>query len=241
MFNLFTEYQNFPKGSRIYKITTTHNKKFYIGSALSLSKRMKDHRNLLKKGNCHCTYLQNVFNKHGESVFVVEILEVGEMIKFNSEEHKKLIQKEEYYISLFNSEYNTIKTPSSQKNNPATSKKIYQYDLDGNFIKDWNSGREVLRELGIQTRNALIAKNGKSRSSGGFQWSYNKVSNIGKYVSESGTKRSFSMYNRNRELVRDFKTINECVKYFKGDRKTYQKIAYAIKIGRVFENKFVFK
>jgi len=50
------------------------------------------------------------------------------------------------------------------------TKKVWQYDLDGNFIKEFNSAREAIDKLGISNpdniRNAIIKKG----SSGGFLW-----------------------------------------------------------------------
>lgn len=52
-----TKKSDFPKTSGIYKITCINNNKFYIGSAISLRKRLIEHRNLLLKNKCHCSYL----------------------------------------------------------------------------------------------------------------------------------------------------------------------------------------
>jgi hypothetical protein len=187
LFDLFKNYDKFPRTAGIYKIITLHNGEFYIGSALSLKKRMKDHRNELKNDDSHVDYMQNVFNVHGESDFKVEFLYVGDcVLKLNTEEHQDLLQREEDFIQQLSPRYNTIKTPTSQFNNPATSIKVYQYTREGEFVKEWNSGREVQRELGIQIRNALIADK-TSRSSGGFQWSYKKVKRMPRYKSNSGS------------------------------------------------------
>lgn len=187
MLDFFKDVDKFPRTAGIYKITTVHNGNFYIGSALSLKKRMKDHRNELKNDDSHVDYMQNVYNVYGDSDFKVEFLRVYDKIfQLNSEEHKELLQEEEYFIQTLNPRYNTIKTPTSQLNNPATSKKVYQYTLEGDFVKEWNSGREVLRELGLQIQNGLRASK-TSRSSGGFQWSYEKVDKMSKYKSNSGS------------------------------------------------------
>jgi group I intron endonuclease len=225
------DYQHFPNKSGIYKITTLHNNLFYIGSALSLSKRMKDHRNDLKRNQCHVSRLQKIFNKYGEDDFIVSFLEIyDKRFELNSQEHKGLLKKEEELIQSLKPKYNTILTPTKQVNNPSTSKKIYQYDLEGKFIKEWNSGREVLRQLGIQVQNGL-----KNASSGGFQWSYKKIENIGKYRRLSGVRKKIIVIEEDRV----FSSIMEYVEYLKGNRKTYQNIAYAIKVGKKFCGKTV--
>ena len=58
----------------IYKITNTVNGKIYIGSAVDLSRRKRDHFWSLRKGT-HCNaYLQKSFNKYGENNFSFEVL-----------------------------------------------------------------------------------------------------------------------------------------------------------------------
>lgn len=226
---MFKDYQNIPNKSGIYKITTLHNGLFYIGSALSLFKRCKDHRNDLKRNQCHVSRLQRIFNKYGEDDFKFEILLFhNERFHLNSTNHKDLLKEEEQFIQDLNPVYNTILTPTTQMNNPSTSKKVYQYDMDGNFLKEWSSGREVLRQLDIQVQNGL-----KNHSSGGFQWSYKKVKKMPKYKQTSGICKKVLVI----EDERIFNSITEYVEYINGNRKTYQNIAYAIKVGKKFRGK----
>jgi len=213
MFNLFkTKYKNFPKESGIYKITTLHNNKSYIGSALSLKKRLKDHRNYLKRNKHHANYLQNVYNNYGEDNFIVEFIFISNKnFKLNSNLHRKLIVLEEIYINKYNSEYNTIKTPTTQINNPATSIKVYQYTMNGEFIKEWESGMEVIRHLNIQPQNSL---KGSNRSSGGFRWSNIKHDKLPKYKAKQGTyaSKKISCYDLFGKKLQTFDSISDCAR-----------------------------
>lgn len=226
---MFKDYQDFPDKSGIYKITTLHNNFSYIGSALSLKKRMKDHRNDLKRKDCHVSRLQRIFNKYGESDFKVEFLLVySERFELNSDNHKILIQKEEDFIQRLKPKYNTILTPTTQKNNPARSKMIYQYDLEGTFMKVWVSGREVLRQLGIQVQNGI-----RNSSSGGYQWSYKMLQRMPVYKSTSGVKKKINVDNT------IFDSLTNYVEYIGGNRNTYQNISYAIRVGKKFRGKTI--
>jgi hypothetical protein len=55
------------------------------------------------------------------------------------------------------------------------SKKVNQYDLNGNFIKTWDSLSDVKRELNIATStiSAVCANKRGYKSTGGFIWRYN--------------------------------------------------------------------
>jgi group I intron endonuclease len=100
------------KQSGIYKILNTKTGRIYIGSAIDLQLREKQHFNNLSK-NKHCNLLlQASFNKHGKGAFVFYIIElVGDK--------NKLIEREQYYLDLYQSYkkesgYNICVTAGSQ-------------------------------------------------------------------------------------------------------------------------------
>lgn len=53
----------------IYQITNLHNGKSYVGSAVSFSKRWKEHLRQLSNGNHHSAVMQRAWNKYGEAAF----------------------------------------------------------------------------------------------------------------------------------------------------------------------------
>lgn len=53
----------------IYQITNLQNGKSYVGSAVSFSKRWKEHLRQLTNGNHHSTVMQRAWNKYGEAAF----------------------------------------------------------------------------------------------------------------------------------------------------------------------------
>lgn len=52
------------------------------------------------------------------------------------------------------------------------SRKIYQYTLDGQFIKEWPSLQEVNRELKFHHANTGACARGKLKTAYGFVWKY---------------------------------------------------------------------
>lgn len=54
------------------------------------------------------------------------------------------------------------------------SKKVYQYTLDGIFVKQWDSCREIERQLGIPHCNVCACCTGRYKKSHGFIWKYAK-------------------------------------------------------------------
>lgn len=62
------------------------------------------------------------------------------------------------------------KQKKAQKNLP-----VIQYDLNGNFIKEWNGVREVENTLGYYHSNISICCKGKVKTAYGYIWKYKEV------------------------------------------------------------------
>ena len=71
------KYNFLNKKSGVYVIKNTVNNKVYIGSAVNIYQRIKDHVKCLKSKNHRNSLLQNHFNKYGMS-FYFEVLELCE-------------------------------------------------------------------------------------------------------------------------------------------------------------------
>ena len=82
----------------------------------------------------------------------------------------------EWCDNLYNNTYGTRLDRIAKKliNNPKISKKVNQYDKQGNFIKQWSSTMEVQRKTGISNTHisacCLNKKNYKTAE--GYVWKY---------------------------------------------------------------------
>ena len=74
------------------------------------------------------------------------------------------------------SKINERKSKKSYENlNHGFSKPIIQYDINGNFIKEWNSISDACHELGYkQTTGISAVCRKKQKSSGGYIWEFKK-------------------------------------------------------------------
>ncbi len=190
----------------IYLIKNKLNNKIYIGSAVDGKRRFYHHRFYLNKNSHHNIKLQNAWNKYGEENFVFEIIE-------RLKDKNNLIEREQYYLDklLFAQEfiinkdkrfyklgYNICPTASSnlgrifsEKIRLKLAKKIKQYDLNGNFLRVWNSMSEAARECNTSAGHICECcksnpdKDGNyNYSAGGFIWKYEEDNTIvNKYVS----------------------------------------------------------
>lgn len=57
---------------------------------------------------------------------------------------------------------------------------VFQYDLEGNFIKKFNSISIAARDMGVSTSDIVKVCRNKRRLAGNFQWKYYHSLNIGK-------------------------------------------------------------
>ena len=69
-----------------------------------------------------------------------------------------------------NCEYIEKSENSAERNTRVSSKPILQYDLQGNFIREWKSRLSAQKEL--QINNIWHCLNGIYKQSGGFIWRY---------------------------------------------------------------------
>ncbi len=60
----------------------------------------------------------------------------------------------------------------AERNIRVLSKRILQYDLQENFIKEWFGIRNVSKELNINQSNITKCAKGEYKTSGGFIWRY---------------------------------------------------------------------
>ena len=60
----------------------------------------------------------------------------------------------------------------SLKGRIINNKPVLQYDIDGNFIKEWISCREAYRQLGIHYGSISVCCLNKTKTAGGFVWKY---------------------------------------------------------------------
>jgi group I intron endonuclease len=207
--------------SGIYIIKNIINNKIYIGSSMNIKKRWAEHKSDLIKNKHHSRTLQKSYNKHGLENFIFEVLE---FVKHKN--HKELFSLEQKYLDKYKPYerhvgYNISKSsmgPVGVKredlknfNIQNKSKKVYQYDLNGNFIKEWSSVAEV--SLFYKVNKSNISKNclGKTKKSFGYVWSYDCKNFIS--VSESKKKKKVLQYSLEDTFLKEWCSLAEASKH----------------------------
>lgn len=183
----------------VYKITTIHNKEFYIGSSVYLRGRKYDHFSSLKANKHSNRHLQNVYNKYGRENLIFEYL--------SNCPNEDLIELEQLIIDDLNPYYNIRKIAGGSalglkrtketcekisnslkgkklsdehKRNMSICKKnykgkIYQYNLNGELIKIWDMNiSNISRELGYHKTSIFGVLSKKRNSLFGNIFKYEK-------------------------------------------------------------------
>ncbi len=140
------------------------NGKVYVGSAVNPKQRWIRHISNLRSGTHHSTKLQRSFNKYGESVFRVSILE-------NVDDKTCLIHREQYYISLLRSYTTGYNASPTAGSNLGTHRSHQHRLLMRRITKDnpkafkkghvtWNKGKS----WSVDSRRKMsLAKKGKKQ------------------------------------------------------------------------------
>lgn len=126
--------------------------------------------------------------------------------------HDKVYQAYGYLWS-FDKDY--IKQKGKRKN----CKTVYQYDLEGNFIKEWKSLIEIQETLGYLKTNISHCCLGKYLSAYGFIWSYEKTDNI-QYTNKNLQKqRKVYQLTKDMEIIKIWENL-VCIEKFYGYSRT---------------------
>jgi group I intron endonuclease len=117
--------------SGVYVIEHVASGRRYVGSAVDVGKRWKEHRRQLATGRHHSPHLQRAWNKHGETAFAFHV------IAWCPREH--LIACEQMLIDGLRPAFNCSPTAGSQlgyRHRPETRQK-----MSASRAKDWSPMR----------------------------------------------------------------------------------------------------
>jgi len=238
--------------SGIYQIKNLINNKVYIGKSKSLKQRLNVHLSELRNNKHHSFHLQRSVNKYGIENFEYSILEYCDV--------ENLSIKEDAYILSYNSTsrqkgYNILKSEELTKlqSNNATirnlkfgnldkarlksielrKKKVFQFTLTGNLLKEFNSIKEAEQELNIDGSSIVKCCKNKIKYMKGFVFSYTNIFNpkLKEYknkIKVLNTNTNIeTIYNSIPEFckvnnINDPSVINQSIKNRNGNYKTFK-------------------
>lgn len=110
-------------------------------------------------------------------------------------------------------------TPMSEENKikliQRSSKAIWQYDTDGNFIKEWVSAAEASRQLKIISSDISACCVDKLKTAGGYIWRHKgkelKAEDVEKHKPFRYQCRPIEQYSIDGKFIKRYKSIKEAV------------------------------
>jgi hypothetical protein len=194
---------------KIYKlIDPISNEIKYIGQTKdSLQKRLVSHLHDAFS-NRERRFSQN------KKLWIISLFENFKIPKIElieEVEDKIAHKKEKYYINLYgkkllnivyNDNIDLLLNISKHK-----SILIYQYDLEGNFIQEWESITKASKNLNIENSNICFAANGKRKIAGNFQWSYIKHPKLKIYTRKIHRKIVYE-YDLNGNFIKEYTAVS---------------------------------
>lgn len=122
-------------------------------------------------------------------------------------------EKEKYYILLYKSTNNNfgynIQNGGYEQNK--LSKKVYQYSLDGEYIRSYKSISEANRKLFISNGKISDCCRKIKKSAGGYIWSYEKFDRIEKYIRKTKSLPVYQ-YSLSGKFIKSYKTLIDAIK-----------------------------
>lgn len=143
----------------IYKFTHKESGKFYIGSAVDLSKRLMSYYSLshLKRADTHIT---RALLLHGYEAFSLSILKYINILNLSKEEARKLIlESEQKFIETLKPEYNILQIAGSSLGlmHTTESKIKISESLTGRIHS--TESRAIMSETKVGENNPFFGKN----------------------------------------------------------------------------------
>lgn len=137
-----------------------------------------------------------------------EVHHINEDKSDNRVENLMWVTKEEH-AALHKDKYDKIADMSSIP--------VYQYTLDGEFVREWKSAEEIQRQLGYKHGNIWACCNGIYASSNNYQWSYtkhDKMKSIKTPAQRTAEKQSSAVeqYTKDWELVAEYPSMCEAAR-----------------------------
>ena len=115
----------------------------------------------------------------------------------------------------------------------AKTREVFQYNLNGKYIKGFSSMAEASKEVGGNHSNIIraIKNNGNYK---GYKWSYKKSDTIEDYSSNDLKPVKVAQYDKEGNLIKIWDSVSECKKEYPGCQRVCKMTRKSYK-GYVFE------
>lgn len=186
----------------IYLITNKINGKKYVGQSTDILYRWSQHISYINKLH-HKSLLKSAFQHYGVDNFNFEIIEICSPEELDDKEKYYINKYNTYYLAKNSNGYNMTLGGNGQN---GYGKSVKQYDLDGNFIRIYNTIIEAALDTGVKDSSIVNCCAKRRNCCGGYMWCY-ADEEIVKPCKRRGTK--VYQYDFEGNLVNVYNTAQE--------------------------------
>lgn len=215
------------KHTRIYTLSDPRDKVVrYIGKTVkALKDRLSHHLHVAKTAGHRKEY-------NHRACWIRSLIKIGlrpDIEEIDSSPWNESQELEIYWISQFKTwGFDLVNTTKGEDGNlghtmsahvkkklkEANSRKIYQYNYKGEFIREWNSGTEASIYHKINASRISKCALGSTKSSCGYLWSYKRLERLEDAQTRKNTYRMMPIckvlqFTKEGELIREYNSIKE--------------------------------
>lgn len=209
----------------IYQWTNLESGKKYIGSALDLSRRLKDYYSISYLTRNTKSIICNALVNHGYSKFSLTIIEYVDISNLSKNESKELIlRREQHYLDTLEPEYNILKFAGN-----SLGYKHLEESLSKMSLAKSGESNPMFNKKGEE--NHMFGKKGKDHPI--FGTFHTKETKLKMSIAKGTPIHIYSFEDST--LVNSFPSARKAGEFFNVDKKTI--ISYA-KSGKVFKGQW---
>ena len=156
-----------------------------LGRVKSLKRKYRKNENFIKTHKNKNGYISVILSKNNISknflvhrlvaqAFIPNFNNLLEINHKNENKSDNCVSNLEWCSRKYNVNYNNLNKRINRINRKDLSKQVCQYDLKGNFIKEWVSVMEIQRQLKYYNSAICECCNGKRRNAYGYIWKYSQ-------------------------------------------------------------------
>ena len=186
------------------------NAPVYIGQTIkTYQERWKEHLSLARNGKGFA--IHDAMRKYGLDNFEIKLIED------NIEDANILDEKEKFWIKELKTHIseNGYNVSRGGEHNPGVKKNlIYQYDIEGNFIQEFESVSEAARVVQGNHGNIIKAINGEINIAYNYRWSYKKLDKLESLkTNHTGKSKKINQYTLDNVFIRSFDSSKEAARF----------------------------
>lgn len=210
----------------IYTLIDPRNSRIkYVGKTINPNARKSSHITESKIFNHHrAKWIRQLTNLNLKPIFeIVKVCPLSDFEKYETE-----------YISLYQSKYLTNSDESGQGNKNRKRdiienanyrrRKVYQYDINGNFLDEFKSTREAGRKLDIYHSHIVRCCNCVIKHTHGFIFTYDKNKKIDILENPNSVKKSVIEIDIDGKEINRWNSVMNCSRDAKIDNGNISRV-----------------